>query len=114
MDGKTVLVVEDEFLIATDTCRALEEAGARVLGPAGRMQDALDLISHEYRIDGAIVDLNLHGTMAFPVAQALMERGVPFAFATGYGEEAIPQAYKHVPRYTKPISPGTAFALLFE
>ncbi len=43
--------------------------------------------------------------MVFPVADALREQGVPFVFATGYDESAVPEAYKDVPRWEKPFKP---------
>lgn len=111
--GKTVLVVEDDFFIAAQMCRWLEDASAMVLGPAGRVEDALALIARSETIDGAVVDLNLHGTMVFPVARMLRERNVPFVFTTGYDDEAVPEAFRDVPRYQKPVEPERAFETLF-
>src|SRR5262249_477527 len=78
-----VLVVEDDYLVAMDIVRALERAGAEVIGPAPAVEAALDALE-QTAPDGAILDINLGGEMAFPVADALLARGVPFVFATGY------------------------------
>lgn len=113
LEGKTILVVEDDFFIATDLCRSLETEGVHVLGPVGRIDDALGLIARSDRIDAAMVDLNLHGVMAFPVADALTERRVPFMFVTGYDGAAIPERFKQVPHYQKPVALDAAREVLF-
>lgn len=113
LDGKVILVVEDEYFIAAELCRSLETAGVRVLGPAGRLGDALDLIAQSDHIDGALVDLSLHGVTAFPVADALAERCVPFLFVTGYDDAAIPERYRSVPHYQKPVALDFAREVLF-
>lgn len=104
--GRRVLVVEDDYLIATDMTFALEDRGAQVLGPAATVRDALDLIEHAGPIDGAVVDVNLHGEWAFPIAHALNSLHVPFVFATGYDEDVIPESFRNVPRCEKPIDFG--------
>ncbi len=111
--GKVILVVEDDFFIATDLCRSLETEGVEVLGPVGRIDDALGLIARSGHIDGALVDLNLHGVMAFPVADALTERRVPFMFVTGYDEAVIPDRYRQVPHYNKPVALKSVREVLF-
>ena len=111
--GKTILVVEDDFLIATDLVRSLEAVGVAVIGPAGRVDDALGLIAGSDQIDGALLDLNLHGVMAFPVADALTARHVPFMFVTGYDDAALPERFKRVPHHQKPVTLKAACDLLF-
>lgn len=111
--GKVILVVEDDFFIATDLCRSLATEGIEVLGPVGRIDDALGLIARSGRIDGALVDLNLHGVMAFPVADALSERRVPFMFVTGYDDAAIPERFRKVPHYHKPVALQSVRDVLF-
>jgi ActR/RegA family two-component response regulator len=113
LQGKVILVVEDNFFIATEMRRSLATAGAQVLGPVGRIDDALALIARTDCIDGAVVDLNLHGDMAFPVADALVQRCVPFMFVTGYDQGAIPERYRKVPRYQKLDALQDAFKALF-
>ena len=99
-----ILVVEDEYMLADELRTELGDADAIVLGPVGTVEDALNLIRAEADIDGAIVDMNLRGEMAFPVADLLAERGVPFLFATGYDEATIPARFAEVVRCEKPIS----------
>lgn len=82
--GRHVLIVEDEYLLADDLSDALSDVGAKVVGPAGSIEQATALILSREPIDVAILDVNLRGEMVFPVADALRQRGIPFAFATGY------------------------------
>lgn len=113
LNGRLLLVVEDEYLLALDMAASLRELGATVLGPAGDIDDALDLIDQTAVLDGAILDLNLRGEMSFPVADALMQRGIPLVFATGYDKADIPARYAHITRCEKPVTPERAAQALF-
>ena len=62
----------------------LAEAGAVVIGPAYELEEAIGLLDQP--IDVAVLDANLNGRAVTPVAQALADAGIPFVFATGYGE----------------------------
>ena len=93
--------------------RAFEASGAEVVGPAASVDGALALLAATERLDGAVLDANLQGEMAFPVADALGERGVPFVFATGYDESSIPPRYAHVTRCEKSVDPDKIAAALF-
>lgn len=84
-DGRTqlrVLVLEDEPMIAAMLADWLMELGCEPVGPAADLEAALALIAAE-RLDGAILDVNLKGRESFPAAEALREKNVPLAFATG-------------------------------
>lgn len=83
VQGKRILVVEDEFFIATTTCAMLEDLGAQIVGPALTVPEALELASSR-EIDLALLDINLHGHNSSCVADKLAERGIPVVFATGY------------------------------
>ena len=76
-NGVRILVVEDNFLAAEVVRDRLESGGCTVVGPVGRIADALQLAEHE-ALDGAILDVNLNGEWCFPIAVALRQRGVPF------------------------------------
>jgi DNA-binding response OmpR family regulator len=104
LQGCRILAVEDEYMLADDLRAELENAGAIVIGPAATVQSAMALVRDEARIDGAILDVNLGGEMVYPVADLLMERGVPIAFTTGYDASAIPARFRDIPRCEKPIS----------
>ena len=106
LTGRRVLVVEDEYFLADDMAQALQKLGAEVVGPVETRDKALALLSSDAgRIDAAVLDINLRGQTAFPVAEALIERGVPVVFATGYDQSSVPSAYKDVPRWEKPFDP---------
>ena len=99
-----ILVVEDEYLLADELLGNLEEAGAIVVGPVGTIADALEIIDAETRVDMAVLDANLQGEMAFPVAERLEKRGIPYLFTTGYDASIIPYRFEKVERLEKPIS----------
>jgi DNA-binding response OmpR family regulator len=101
--GRIILVAEDEYFIAEDVARALEREGADVLGPVGTLGGALTLLEVMDRVDGAVLDINLHGEAINPVIDMLEARGIPYVFAIGDGEQTVPDQYKHVPRWTKPF-----------
>ena len=112
IEGRRVLVVEDEFLIAEDIRQQLESLGARVLGPVPRVTAALRLIDSGQAVDGATLDVTLGSERSFPIADALRARGVPFVFVTGCDEWTLPDVYRDVPRYRKPADlSGIAEAL---
>ena len=84
LKGARVLIVEDAVLLALELETGLSEAGAEIVGPAYELEEAMALL--DLPIDAAVLDANLNGRSVMPVAEALAARGVPFVFATGYGE----------------------------
>jgi DNA-binding NtrC family response regulator len=101
LEGRRILVVEDEYYLADDIVRALRDCGAEIVGPVATLDQAEKLVS-EGGLDCAILDLNLRGEMSFPVADALTGSGIPFLIATGYDSAAIPERFSSVPRIQKP------------
>ena len=101
--GLRVLLVEDEPLIAMDIEEQLRDAGCAVVGPATTMEAALRLAGAG-DFDIALLDGNLGGQPVGAVAAALARRGAPFLFATGYGRDALPSGFEHVPALTKPFT----------
>src|SRR5215212_2686333 len=106
LTGQSILVVEDVYLIADEMVRTLKSFGVKVVGPAGSVDRAMALIKEGGRLDGAVLDINLRGDMAYPIADMLMRREVPFLFTTGYEEDIVQDEYANVPRCEKPIEPG--------
>lgn len=100
---RTILIVEDEYLLACELETEVQNAGASVLGPVGSLQDALELVASGQPIDGAILDVNLQGTAVFPVADMLVDRQVPFVFTTGYDDLILPNRLQDTLRYEKPL-----------
>lgn len=109
--GRRVLLVEDDYFIVDDMVQAFQAEGVQVIGPVASVDEALDLIATE-RLDGAVLDVNLQGDLAYPVADALIARGVPFVFATGYDAASIPPRYAGVARCEKPVEPARVAQLL--
>jgi two-component SAPR family response regulator len=99
-----VLVVDDEALIAMVLEDLLRHLGCEVIGPAGDVSSAIDLIGNGDRaLDGAILDVNLRGELVYPVADALQSRGVPFVFVSGYADYGIDPRYAAIPAMAKPF-----------
>lgn len=113
LDGRHILVIEDEFLIAEDLREALESLGAVVIGPAATADHALALIVAAGRLDGATVDVTLRGERSDRVAEALKARSVPFVLLTGYGAEDLPAHLQDVPRCRKPFDMDEVVTRLF-
>jgi two-component sensor histidine kinase len=100
--GKRVMVVEDEALVAMVESDALTELGYEVAGPFSRLAEAHEAVESG-NIAAAILDINLAGTLVYPVAEALTARGIPFVFVTGYGTESVDARFAKVPVLQKPI-----------
>src|SRR5262245_1623768 len=107
----SVLVAEDEYLIAEDLRLFLEGAGARVIGPVATKNEALKLIGNR-RIDCAIVDINLRGDVSFDVARALLRLAIPFVFASGYSSTLLPAEFASVTLLEKPFTDTQLASLL--
>lgn len=99
---RRVLVVEDEYFIADDVMRALREVGIEVVGPVPDRDTALALLD-KYAVDGAVLDINLRGELAYPIADILLARGIPLMFATGYDPSTVPSRFRDVPCWSKPF-----------
>jgi CheY-like chemotaxis protein len=114
LSGRRILIVEDDFFIADDFAAIFEAAGAKVVGPAATLAAAVDLIERTERLDGALLDINLQGEMAYVLADRLREQGVPIVFATGYDRDAIPERYANIPLCEKPIDPQQVARAMFD
>ena len=88
LSGCKVLVVEDEMLVLMAIEDMLSDLGCTSISVAANIDKALDLIKTK-EFDAATLDVNLNGRRSDPIAKALREHGVPFAFSTGYGEDGI-------------------------
>jgi two-component sensor histidine kinase len=107
-----VLLVEDEALIGMMMVDILTELGYSILGPVTNIADAI-ASAKRGDFDTAILDINLKGELVYPVADLLLESGVPFLFVTGYSAERIDKRYAGVPTLQKPLQKKdlqTAFA----
>jgi len=100
--GKRVLVVEDELMIRMLLEGMLTDLGHTVAAEAGGIEEAVAL-AKKGAFDVAVLDVNLNGHQVTPVAEILLERGVPFIFASGYGQRGVPEAYRAIPTLQKPF-----------
>jgi PAS domain S-box-containing protein len=100
--GWRVLLVEDEALVAMMIQECLSESGHSVIGPISRASDALQA-AKDVEYDAAILDINLGDGMAYPVADIVAARGVPFVFVTGYEADTVDDRFSNVPILQKPI-----------
>jgi CheY-like chemotaxis protein len=100
--GRRVLVVEDELMIRMLLDGMLEDIGYTMTAEAGAIDEALTL-AKQADFDAAILDVNLNGQPITPVVEVLIERGLPFVFATGYGARGVPEAYRGSPTLQKPF-----------
>lgn len=110
---KQILIVEDEYFLATDLQISLQECGITVLGPVGTLPDAIQ-IARSTRVDLAIMDVNLHGQMAFDLADMLHDAGVPILIATGYNRDALPERLRRHRLVEKPYAMTQMLAVIGE
>jgi CheY-like chemotaxis protein len=100
--GKRVLIVEDELMIRMLLEGMLTDLGHSVAAEAGGLDEAISL-AKQAEFDLAVLDVNLNGNSVTPVVEILVERGVPFIFASGYGQRGLPEAYRTAPILQKPF-----------
>lgn len=106
LGGWRVLLVEDEFVLALGLSDVLLDLGAEPLGPVASVADALALIENVPEMDAAVLDVNLGDEVVYPVADALLARGVPFLFSTANERTALPERFSRVPLCRKPFGPA--------
>ncbi|TIV61321.1 response regulator [Mesorhizobium sp.] len=112
---KTVLIVEDEFLIAMDLKSMLERRGWRVIGPVASVTAAALLLERE-RPSVALLDVNLGNELATPVAEQLTSLDIPFAVASAYDrpELVAGEVLAGAPNVGKPAQERRLLAVLGE
>ncbi|HKT27432.1 response regulator [Dyella sp.] len=112
LSGKSVLMVEDEYLIADALCSAFEMEDVHVVGPFPNVASAMQALDQGVKADAAILDVNLSGERVFPLADRLMADNVPIVLTTGYDGDAIPRDYAHLERLQKPVHLSELFGCL--
>src|SRR5262245_32101863 len=111
LDGRTVLLVEDEYLIASELSTALRRAGANVLGPARDADSARASLDGKHP-DAAILDIALAADFVYPLADELLIAGVPMVFATGFDRRVLPERFRNLPHHLKPVRPSSLLRAL--
>ena len=111
LSDSRILLVEDEYLFATDLAQSLTEHGAEVLGPIASLTQAQQILAGE-PVDAAIVDINLQGEMAFPLLTALRDEGVPALVISGHPVSILPPEHRDVSFLAKPSPIGLTLQMI--
>ncbi|PZM14848.1 response regulator [Rhizobium tubonense] len=101
--GRRVLVVEDNYIQATELTLTLENQGSDVVGPFPNLEGGLMAVENA-AIDAAVLDVRLGADRVFELADRLQNARVPFMFVTGYDKSEIPERFKDVSCLSKPVS----------
>lgn len=101
--GQSILIVEDEALIALDLHQVLREAGASLIA-AISLEDALEMLPYAH-ITAAVLDMNLGGPDCSAVCAALSRRSIPFLFYTAEAKPEIVCKWSDAPVVLKPEPP---------
>jgi CheY-like chemotaxis protein len=97
----SILIVEDELLLALSLEEDLRDLGCAIVGPYAELDAALTA-AREEAFDLAVLDVNLNGRPVFPLAEELLERGIPVLLLSGYAPSRLPETLTEVPRLAKP------------
>lgn len=109
---KRILIVEDSALLSEELMQLIRDQGAEVVGPAVSVETALNFLA-VMAPDAAILDVNLNGEPAFPIAEALLARSIPFFFLTGYGDPHVwPPNLRQAARLMKPAQSSDVLRML--
>lgn len=100
--GAGVLVVEDDWLVASEVVGALKQAGHQVVGPVASVADAMEMLDR-VPCQAAVLDINLGRETSAPIAERLAAQGTPFLALTGYDVHQLPANFESVPRIGKPV-----------
>ena len=111
LTNRKILIVEDEMLVMMGIEDMLTDLGCTAISFAGNVEKALELIAVN-DFDLATIDVNLGGERSYPVARALQQRSVPFAFSTGYGEHGVEEGFGDRPVLTKPFGNHQLLAVI--
>lgn len=103
LEGRRILVVEDEALIGLMLEDLLQEIGCHVVATAARLEQAFGAVD-DHAIEAAILDVNVNGQDSFGLAAVLAERNIPFMFTTGYGKSIIKIDFRNRPVIGKPYT----------
>jgi DNA-binding response OmpR family regulator len=104
MSKQRILIVEDDTMVANAMDIFLRQAGYTVVGPVADFSSAL-AAAHTDDMDIVLLDLSLNGEKAFPIADILTERQIPFAVVTGHAEYLRPGNQIKAPVLRKPFNP---------
>jgi ActR/RegA family two-component response regulator len=114
LNGRRVLLAEDNFILADNLARKMSQLGLIVIGPATNVAQAMALLdAGDAAVEGAVLDIQLGREMSFPIVDKLREMDVPAVFLSGFAGDAALGAYGDVPCFRKPIDAAKVAAALF-
>lgn len=111
LEGRKILVVEDEAPIALDLAAAVAHAGGVAVGPAASVATSFALMA-DHTLDGALLDIRLRGETSFPLADVLAVLGIPFVFVSGMSSALMPYPHRDRPLFDKPYEVDDVIATL--
>jgi DNA-binding response OmpR family regulator len=111
LEGRRILIVEDEAPIAFDLASAVQQAGGVAVGPAISVAAAFALMA-DHTLDGALLDIRLRGETSFPLADVLAVLDIPFVFVSGLSSALMPYTHRNRPLFDKPYEMREVIATL--
>ena len=105
-----ILIVEDEYLVATEISDILTAEGHTIVGQAASADEVIGILSNGSICDLAILDANLAGSSVSPVATALERRSIPFIVVSGYSQWELLLPLRKAPFVPKPVRRETLLA----
>lgn len=102
LQGLSILIVEDEYIIARELKSVLIAHGAQNVCLSGQLTDAVKRVK-DLDFDVALLDINIRGSFVYSVADELLRMGISIAFLTGYDRKELPNRFADVPLWAKPI-----------
>jgi DNA-binding response OmpR family regulator len=113
LEGRKILIVEDEAPIALSLASAVSQAGGIVIGPAASLAASFALMA-DHTLDGALLDIRLRDETSFPLADVLAVLAVPFVFVSGLSSALMPYTHRDRPLFDKPYEARDVIATLAE
>ena len=104
-----IMIVEDDVLLALDLADTLRNAGLIILGPFGSVEEALVAVGAD-RPEVAVLDIDLNGSLSFPVADALAAANVPFLWLSASSPDVVPAVHQSRPFFEQTFCGSCAFA----
>ena len=111
LEGRKILIVEDEAPIALALASAVVEAGGAAIGPAATVAVSFALMA-DHKLDGALLDIRLRSETSFPIADVLTVLGIPFVFVSGMSSALMPYTHRDRPLFDKPYEMHEVIATL--
>jgi len=103
LSGYTILVVEDDYLQASDLADLVRAERGHVIGPVPSLNEGLELVRRAEAIHCAVLDIKLGELLVYPLVERLRQQSTPVIFISGYDQSAIPESFAAIPLCQKPI-----------